>query len=159
KIIEDILLMSKPHVANQIDINLFESLTKFQAEFCQQHNIDTSRFNVDCPDKLLIIQFDAMHLSQLFWNLAKNALKHGQDNNLSVSISNQPKYIFIDFKNSGATFESIVEESLFIPFFTTHTQGTGLGLYICREMCKSNNAKLEYLYQEFQHVFRIHVKK
>ncbi|VAW33074.1 hypothetical protein MNBD_GAMMA01-128, partial [hydrothermal vent metagenome] len=42
KIIEDILLMSKPHVANQIDINLFESLTKFQAEFCQQHNIDTS---------------------------------------------------------------------------------------------------------------------
>ena len=159
EIIEDILLMSKPHVANQREILLFENLNRFKDEFCPQHTIDYNQFNIECPDQMLKINFDKNHLNQLFWNLTENAIKHGNGKNISIVISNEEEKILIDFKNDGEAFEPIVEESLFTPFFTTHTQGTGLGLYICREMCRSNGGKLEYLRLEFQHVFRIHVRK
>ncbi len=159
KIIEDILLMSKPHVANQNKFNLYKKLTDFQHGFCKQHKINSEQFTINFSDEALSIKFDNTHFNQLLWNLAENALRHGEDRILSIDVSNQAKNILIDIKNKGAAFEPIVEESLFTPFFTTHTQGTGLGLYICREMCRSNNAKLEYLRLEFQHVFRIHVAK
>lgn len=159
KIIEDILLMSKPHVANQMTINLSQKINRFKNEFCLQKNIESDDVFIDSFNPALTIKFDSSHLNQLMWNLTENALKHGSDNKISISVSNQVDNVLIDFKNNGRIFEPIVEESIFTPFFTTHTQGTGLGLYICREMCKSNNAKLEYLRQEFQHVFRIHVKK
>lgn len=157
-IIEDILLMSKPHVANQVNIKLRDKLIRLRKQLCDQHDFDTSHCEIDC-DNDLSIDFDNTHINQLFWNLADNALKHGEGNSLSINVSNQEKYVLIDFVNEGPAFEPTVEESLFTPFFTTHTQGTGLGLYICREMCRSNNAKLEYLRLDFKHVFRIHVAK
>lgn len=158
-IIEDILMMSKPHVANQVTIDLHDKLIQLRKQLCDQHEFDLSHCEIECEDNPLLINFDNTHINQLFWNLAENALKHGQGNKLSINVSNQEKYVFIDFVNQGPAFEPIVEESLFTPFFTTHTQGTGLGLYICREMCRSNNAKLEYLRLDFKHVFRIHVAK
>ena len=159
KIIEDILLMSKPHIANQAKINLQQKFNSFKQGFCQQHALECNNLVIDAVDSTLSIYFDSSHLNQLMWNLTENALKHGSDNKITISVSNQANSVLIDFKNNGKVFDTIVEESLFTPFFTTHTQGTGLGLYICREMCKSNNARLEYLRLEFQHVFRIHVKK
>ena len=159
KIIEDILLMSKPHIPNTEKIKLFDKLQNFKYDFCEQNNYKSDKINIDFEDELLEIDFDNTHLNQLLWNLTENAFKHGDGEQMSIVVSNQARSILIDFKNSGQTFEPIVEESLFTPFFTTHTQGTGLGLYICREMCKSNDAKLEYLRLEFQHVFRIHVRK
>jgi two-component system sensor histidine kinase PilS (NtrC family) len=158
-IIEDILLMSKPHVATPIKINLYEKLMTFKSEFCSQRSVDSNNINIDIAGDSLSLNFDNSHLSQLLWNLTENAIKHGADQKVSIVINNLADTILIDFRNNGETFVPIVEDSLFTPFFTTHTQGTGLGLHICREMCRSNNAKLEYLRLEFQHVFRIHVKK
>lgn len=158
-IIENILMMSKPHIANQTKVDLCEKLTNLQKQFCDKHSLDANNFVLKCPEDSLIIDFDETHLSQVFWNLAENALRHGENKNIAIHVSNQEKFTLVDFLNEGPAFEPIVEESIFTPFFTTHTQGTGLGLYICREICKSNNGKLEYLRQNFKHVFRIHVKK
>lgn len=159
KIIEDILLMSKQHVAEQSTINLGEKLNAFKSEYCQHNDLGEDMINIELDNMTLLIEFDSSHLTQLLWNLTDNAIKHGDDGKVTIGISNEAEHVLIDFRNNGEKFKSIVEESLFTPFFTTHTQGTGLGLYICREMCKSNNAKLEYLRQDFQHIFRIHIKK
>ena len=161
KIIEDILHMSKPHIAYQTTINLKQKIEDFIHEFCTQNDLSDSQVEFKINEESLHIEFDSNHLTQLLWNLSENALRHGEGEGefLKIAVSNQAKSILLDFKNKGPTFEPIVEESLFTPFFTTHTQGTGLGLYICREICKSNNAKLEYLRLEFQHVFRIHIAK
>lgn len=159
EIIEDILQMSKPQIANQSNILISEKLLEFKKEFCNQHKLESDKINIETNDKNLEIKFDKNHLSQLLWNLSENALKHGNGGTISILVSNEQDKTLIDFRNNGDEFESIVEESIFTPFFTTHTQGTGLGLYICREMCRSNGGKLEYLRLEFQHVFRVHVKK
>lgn len=159
QIIENVLLMSRPHLANQVTFNLLEKITEFQTQICLQNQLDNSQIEILCLDKSLLIKFDNSHINQVFWNLAENALRHGEGEKLFIEIRNQANYIFIDFINDGPAFEPIVEESIFTPFFTTHTQGTGLGLHICREMCRSNGAKLEYLRLNFKHVFRIHVAK
>ncbi len=159
KIIEDILLMAKPHVANKTSINIFEKFNTFKTNYCQQRDINEDNVIIKINDNNLSIEFDTAHLSQLLWNLTENAIKHGADEKVTLVVNNQARSILIDFRNKGDKLEPIVEESLFTPFFTTHTQGTGLGLYICREMCRSNRAKLEYLYQDFQHIFRIHIQK
>jgi two-component system sensor histidine kinase PilS (NtrC family) len=159
QIIEDILAMSKPHIANKIRINIYNKLHEFKADFCKQNALNCKALQLGSIDKSLIVKFDSSHLNQLMWNLTENAIKHGANQKVKIIVNNYKDTVLIDFKNRGAVFEPIVEESLFTPFFTTHTQGTGLGLYICREMCKSNGAKLEYLRQDLQHVFRIHIKK
>jgi two-component system sensor histidine kinase PilS (NtrC family) len=159
QIIEDILLMSKRHIANKSEINLNQTLERLKHDFCEQKLINCEDFNISTLNHSINIMFDVTMLNQIFWNLASNAIKHGEDHKVEITVIDLKDYVFIDFKNTGEPLEPIVEESIFIPFFTTHNQGTGLGLFICKEMCKSNQAKLEYLRQEFKHVFRIHVRK
>ncbi len=159
QIIEDILLMSKRHIANKSEINLNDALARLNQDFCEQKLINPEDFNVSILNHSIDIMFDVTMLNQIFWNLASNAIKHGEDHKLTITVIDLKDFVLIDFKNTGEPFEPIVEESIFTPFFTTHNQGTGLGLFICKEMCKSNQAKLEYLRQEFKHVFRIHVRK
>ena len=159
QIIEDILLMSKRHIANKSEINLNETLARLKQDFCEQKLVEPENFVISTLNYTIEVMFDVTMISQIFWNLAANAIKHGEDNKLTVTVIDLKDFVLVDFKNTGEPLEAIVEESIFTPFFTTHNQGTGLGLFICKEMCKANQAKLEYLRQEFKHVFRIHIRK
>lgn len=157
KIIEDILLMSKRHIASKVTIDVNEKLLKLKKDFVTQKLATEETFKVSIPKNQTNIQFDLTMLNQIFWNLASNAIKHGEDGAVEITVMQFNQMVIIDFKNNGEAFEPIVEESIFTPFFTTHNQGTGLGLFICREMCKANQAKLEYLRKDKKHIFRIHI--
>lgn len=157
RIIEDILMMSKTHISNKKPIELNEKIKTFKLHYCQQNEIDPNQIMLDFRETISWVKFDDSHLSQLLWNLTENAFKHGTEGMVIIKTIRIKESIVIDFLNRGKPLKTIVEESLFTPFYTTHTQGTGLGLFICREMCKSNNARLEYLRQEPFHVFRLHL--
>jgi len=159
RIIEDILLMSKPHLAKQARINLSEKLIKFKHDFLTQHPDNEQKIQLKIHRNAIFVNYDNTHLNQLLWNLTENAHKHGEDKQLVIETSEKNHDIYLDFKNIGKAFSQKVEDNLFTPFFTTHTQGTGLGLYICREMCKANNSKLQYFYQHPYHIFRVHLQK
>jgi two-component system sensor histidine kinase PilS (NtrC family) len=159
QIIEDILLMSKRHIANKSPIVLNELLDRIKQDFCEQKLINPDQFVISKLNRPIEVMFDVTMINQIFWNLASNAIKHGEDNKLEVTVIDLKDFVLVDFKNAGEPFEPIVEESIFTPFFTTHNQGTGLGLFICKEMGKANQAKLEYIRQEFKHVFRLHIRK
>jgi two-component system sensor histidine kinase PilS (NtrC family) len=47
--------------------------------------------------------------------------------------------------DSGPGVPATEQAQLFEPFFTTDSKGTGLGLYIARELCAANRAALEYV--------------
>jgi two-component system sensor histidine kinase PilS (NtrC family) len=59
--------------------------------------------------------------------------------------SDEQKRATIDVIDRGPGIPDAVAAQLFRPFFTTSEHGTGLGLYIARELCRSNQATLEYL--------------
>ena len=159
RIIEEILLMSKHHDATKIKIEIISYIKNIKAQFCEQELLLPEDFVEPKSNHKIYIDFDINMFRQVVWNLISNAIRHGETGTVEVEVVELEDEILIDFKNKGSELEPAVEVGLFTPFYTTHNQGTGLGLFICREMCNANQAKLDYLHQDFKHVFRIHVPK
>ena len=79
-----------------------------------------------------------------------NALRHSEAATgdriatLEVSESTSPRACFIDVIDAGEGVPESSQARLFEPFFTTTPEGTGLGLYLCKELCESNGADIAY---------------
>ncbi|HSG21511.1 MAG TPA: ATP-binding protein, partial [Azonexus sp.] len=95
----------------------------------------------------MTICFDRSHLHQVLWNLVSNALRHSSRGLGAVRIEpvlvNEAGRVELHIIDDGPGVASAVREQVFEPFFTTHHQGTGLGLFIARELCVANGASLE----------------
>jgi two-component system sensor histidine kinase PilS (NtrC family) len=97
----------------------------------------------------LEVRFDPSHLHQVVWNLSENAIKYGEPRDgISVEIklgrlvpSNRP---FLEVADRGPGIEPQAVDRIFEPFFTGRKGGTGLGLFIARELCQLNRAILLY---------------
>lgn len=87
------------------------------------------------------------HLDQVLWNLVRNAIHHGSHRPGSIMITLQPGAmagaLTLDVIDDGPGVSIEALQHLFEPFFTTDTRGTGLGLYIARELADVNGARLE----------------
>jgi len=95
----------------------------------------------------VIVEFDREHLRQVLWNLLRNAVRHSRQEPDSVRIvlntyGDQVEFNVID---NGPGVARAIQGQLFEPFFTTESKGTGLGLYLARELCTANRAVLEYV--------------
>ncbi|AJP47864.1 hypothetical protein PG1C_04050 [Rugosibacter aromaticivorans] len=96
----------------------------------------------------LKVWFDRGHLHRVLWNLLVNALRHASDTEGAVRV--QAKVVMancieLHISDDGSGIEESLRAQVFEPFFTTHGAGTGLGLYIARELCEANKARLELL--------------
>lgn len=87
--------------------------------------------------------FDRGHLQQIVCNLLANACRHGSGKAGSVFLSLADGKLLV--RDDGPGPDKTVQQHLFEPFFTTANQGTGLGLYIARELALANGASLDYL--------------
>ena len=94
------------------------------------------------------LEFDRAHFNQVLWNLLSNALRHSRRQAGSVLLSVRSGLagqIELHVQDDGEGIGPDLREQVFEPFFTTHNKGTGLGLYIARELCEANGASLELL--------------
>ena len=100
----------------------------------------------------LVISFDKAHLEQVLTNLIDNAIGAAAEDQLSPTVmiaaytDNHDKPI-IDIIDQGSGIPAEQAHRLFEPFFTTKQEGSGLGLYICRELCRANQTTISYLPQ------------
>jgi two-component system sensor histidine kinase PilS (NtrC family) len=84
-------------------------------------------------------------------NLIDNGLRHGLKVTPDASVficlaeTKDKNQAYIDILDQGNGISDENSHHLFEPFFTTESQGTGLGLYLSRELCEANQAQLEYL--------------
>jgi two-component system sensor histidine kinase PilS (NtrC family) len=94
----------------------------------------------------LPVNFDRGHLEQVLWNLCGNALRHCRQQPGSVILRawKEGAQGLLEVADDGAGVLPENVAHLFEPFFTTNVAGTGLGLYISRELCEANGARLEY---------------
>ncbi|QEL65804.1 two-component sensor kinase [Oryzomicrobium terrae] len=95
----------------------------------------------------LAITFDRSHLYQVLANLLRNALRHCQRRPGSVLVfaTVAEGQIELHILDDGPGIDEAQRIQVFEPFFTTQHQGTGLGLYIARELCEANGARLDLL--------------
>jgi two-component system sensor histidine kinase PilS (NtrC family) len=99
----------------------------------------------------IVITFDPHQLRQVLWNLCANACQHGvrpgETPAITLTSGIEPGRgrPFLEVRDTGPGVAPENAEKLFEPFFTTRSKGTGLGLYLARELCEANRAHLQYL--------------
>jgi two-component system sensor histidine kinase PilS (NtrC family) len=95
------------------------------------------------------LRFDRGHLYRVLWNLMGNALRHASDADRAVRLEARPApasgRVELHVIDDGPGVDEAQRNQVFEPFFTTHGAGTGLGLYIARELCEASGASLELL--------------
>ena len=106
-----------------------------------------SVLQVDLPFEPLGVLFDAEHLRRVLVNLLDNAYRHASRAPGAIQLrldSRHESQAFLSLASDGAPISPDVEPYLFEPFFSTRSRGTGLGLYICRELCERYGATIDY---------------
>jgi len=104
------------------------------------------------PLQPLVVAFDPEHLRRVLVNLLDNALRHAEPGPAGVQVLLEPAgpdeaAARLTVFSAGAAITPEVERHLFEPFFSTRSRGSGLGLYICRELCERYGARIDYHYR------------
>ena len=148
QIIKDVLELNRRDRTNQELIQLQNFTFDFYTQFCAVEKIPETCFKLTLLNAETMISFDRRHLNQILWNLCKNGWRHCKKSEnsleLSLSLTDKTKTIHLKILDDGDGIPESISNHLFEPFFTTEKSGTGLGLYIARELADANGAKLEY---------------
>ena len=106
------------------------------------------RLVLDLPATALPVRFDAEHLRRVLVNLLDNASRHASDEAGAVRLrlwqGPAAGRVTVSVSSDGVPMPPDVERHLFEPFFSTRSRGSGLGLYICRELCERHGASIEF---------------
>lgn len=115
-------------------------------EVRQTEEIPADAVIVDMPDSLHF-QFDPDHLRQIVWNLMRNAWRYSrkQAGSLRFSAQMRGNGLLLEVADDGPGVAPEHRDKLFEPFFTTDAQGTGLGLFLARELAEANHAALSHV--------------
>lgn len=149
RIIENITQLSRRDRVDQIKINLHDWAAEFRQQFIHTVNIDSGAVNV-VGDETISITVDPDQLYQVVMNLCQNAYRHcppynGEPIITLVSGYDESGRPYLDITDTGSGISPEIAENIFDPFFTTSSSGTGLGLYIARELCEGNGGGLQCL--------------
>ncbi|WP_251359578.1 nitrogen regulation protein NR(II) [Kangiella sp. TOML190] len=147
-IIENVQMVSKRKMPSRNELVLERFLPSFIHEFKQGLNFD-AEILCENIDENLSIRFDQSQLKQVLSNLFENGLKYSFINtkryrlHITATQDKITKQQFLDIIDEGVGISVEESEKIFEPFYTTNHDGTGLGLYISRELCEANGAQLE----------------
>jgi two-component system, NtrC family, sensor histidine kinase PilS len=146
RIIEDVLSVSRRQPAVAHRLVAADVVPAIVAEFVQTAEHDAARIECDCAETSALV-FDPNHLRQVLINLLGNALRHASAKPGAVRVrwmSGAGHRLELAVEDDGPGVAPDVAQHLFEPFLTTEARGTGLGLYLARELCHANGASLHY---------------
>jgi len=158
RIVLDVMQLNKRDRVQSEVIELAEKLPQFIDGLHHTENVVQEVFSIEI-EPACEVNFDRGHLDQVLWNLCRNALRYCRKQSGSVKLRarhSDERRVVLDVVNDGPVIPLDIVQQLFEPFFTTSVGGTGLGLYLARELCEANGASLEYVPQSAEGVcFRI----
>ena len=148
-IVESVLGLARRERASPEHVELNNFAQRFVDEYRQSMSIETDSLETVTGTRPVPALVDQRHLQQVITVLVHNALNYGRLPGESArvrlrvfQVDNRP---MIDVLDRGPGIPEAVATQLFRPFYTTSEHGTGLGLYIARELCRANQATLEYV--------------
>lgn len=151
QIIENVLQLSRRNRAQPQQVELKPLLEELADEIRQENRLapETLKVKIDPADTR--IRVDPSQIRQVLVSLIDNAMCHfHQDINtlrlrIEGGVTADSGGPFIDVIDNGPGIDPETAKQIFEPFFTTRSTGTGLGLYIAKELSESNRARLEYI--------------
>lgn len=145
RLVEEVLTLNRRDRLNPAQFDA-GSVGALIGELRQTEEMPADAVIVSMPDTLRF-QFDPDHLRQILWNLLRNAWRFSrrQAGSVRVEASTQGGQVCLDIADDGPGVAAENQGKLFEPFFTTDAQGTGLGLFLARELAEANRATLRLL--------------
>ena len=150
-IVENVLQLSRQQHGEPEAINLYQWLFQFKEEFISTYKLQSYQIKIKITPEHINILFDTTQLHQVMWNLCSNAINHsnkGLQNiiiNIQGKIESETNQPYIDIIDNGQGISPETAAQIFEPFFTTRSDGTGLGLYITKEVLENNRAKIRHI--------------
>ncbi|RME34888.1 MAG: PAS domain-containing protein [Gammaproteobacteria bacterium] len=142
-IVNNVLQVSRRQPSVPEMLRLGQWLQGFCQEFRERHSLAEGDLVVEGSD--VMARMDPGQLHQVLWNLSENALRHSRERPLiryRTGMIEGAQRPFLDVIDSGEGMSDEVREHLFEPFFSRDHGGSGLGLYLARELCECNQAQL-----------------
>lgn len=159
QVIENILQLSRRKTLKIETININDWLEHFITDFTQHHPeaiIRIAALQANC-----LATIDASQLQQVLSNLMENGIRYSHKKTgkgsllIAINIDDNKKLPYIDIIDDGDGVPDTQQAHLFEPFYTTESSGTGLGLFIAREMCEANQIRLDYFIKDTKSTFRL----
>ena len=147
KMLEDVSTLNKKDNLGRESINLMKFWLAFKQEFTLNNPSSVGCIKMKMQGKNLTVTADPMHVQQIMWNLCNNAWRHSTKGSDAIKVSIKPSgklNVSIVVSDDGPGAAPEIRNQLFEPFFTTEKGGTGLGLYVARELAHANLGQLHY---------------
>lgn len=146
-IVENILQLSRREQSKPESLELNEFLTELVGEFLSTQKAKNVDFKTNLPPGEAYVVYDRSQLSQCLWKLLDNSIDHATGTKvtrlrLNMSKDEQAGYCVITLEDNGPGIDKAQIKHIFEPFYSTRKEGSGLGLYIARQLCEANQSEL-----------------
>ena len=149
QIVESVMQISRREPPKPEYLLLAPWLTEFVGDYLKAQN-RPAEVTIDCDYQELLVEFDPENLQRVLTNLLDNALRHSklatgkETARVRVDMDFAAHQCQLDVIDTGEGIPPTELSKLFEPFYTTIEEGSGMGLYLCKELCEINNANLNY---------------
>ena len=151
RIVDDVLAVAPGAVASTAVIDATQEVARMVDDWSRDVLPEPAarvRLHTDWPTRPLPVRFDAEHLRRVLVNLLDNAARHAgpEPGAIHLRLRTGPASgaVTLSVGSDGEAMPPDVERHLFEPFFSTRSRGSGLGLYICRELCERHGASIDF---------------
>ena len=151
EVIENILQLSRRERSRPESIDLNAWALAFVEDYKQGNDLGQDHLRAITQNRQIEAMVDPQHLQQVVWNLVQNAIRYGREPGAVARVVVVARMAtdkgppLLEVVDRGPGIPAKVAAQIFDPFFTTSEYGTGLGLYLARQMCESSQAALEYV--------------
>ncbi len=158
RIVDDVMEAAPGSLAPSRTLDASAEIASICSEWARTEGLilgSASRLQVLLPSAQVGVVFDSDHLRRVLVNLLDNAIRHASPAPGGVRVSLEPgadpAWARLSVASDGDAIPLEVEPYLFEPFHSTRSRGTGLGLYICRELCERHGARIDFRRHDERH--------
>ena len=158
RIVDDVMEAAPGSLSPSRTLDVTAEIASICSEWARTEGLilgSASRLQVLLPSTQVGVMFDSDHLRRVLVNLLDNAIRHASPApggvRIALEASEDGAWALLSVASDGAPIPLDVEPYLFEPFHSTRSRGTGLGLYICRELCERHGARIDFQRYDERH--------
>lgn len=146
-VIKNVLQLTRRQQTVPQIIDLSSFIDKFKTDFCHNNPCDCDFFVKLSKNEPVYVMFDQSQLEQILIILCENVLQHGRDEQgnaiITITVKATLSKTILSVSDLGPGIPPEHRDNVFEPFFTTLVSGTGMGLFIAKDLCEINHARLD----------------